>query len=225
MMAANPAPHRPLTRPIRSQADLDHGLRKLSEADPALQPLIAACGEVPFSASTPDLKGLARIIVGQQLSVASAGAIWRRVESLLPVFDVPSLATKSDGQLAGCGLSAAKIAAIRAVAARIASGLDLQEIAGTSEAQARALLTDIKGIGPWSAEIFLLFCAGHPDIFPAGDLALRRSFALGLDLDDVPDARSLAQAAQRWAPWRSVAARLFWAYYRHRRHARNVLPV
>jgi DNA-3-methyladenine glycosylase II len=88
-----------------------------------------------------------------------------------------------------------------------------------------AAMTAIKGIGPWTAEIYLLFCGGHADIFPAGDLALAEAVRAALKLDERPADRALREIAAAWAPWRGVAARLFWAYYRAIKGGRDALPV
>ena len=115
----------------------------------------------------------------------------------------------------GCGLSAAKIRALRAVAETIAAGrLDLEGLAALDAEDAHHALVAVTGIGPWTADIFLLFCLGHPDAFPAGDLALQEAAKLALALKSRPDAARLERIAERWRPWRGVAARMLWAYYR-----------
>jgi DNA-3-methyladenine glycosylase II len=86
-------------------------------------------------------------------------------------------------------------------------------------------MTAVRGIGPWTAEIFLLFCGGHPDIFPAGDLALQEAVKVAFGLDDRPGDKQLREIALPWSPWRGVAARLFWAYYRAVKGGRDALPV
>ena len=114
-----------------------------------------------------------------------------------------------------CGLSSPKIRALRALAEAIVAGaLDLKGLETVGAEEAHQALVAVKGIGPWTADIFLLFCLGHPDAFPAGDLALQEAARLALDLKKRPDEKRLARIAERWRPWRGVAARMLWAYYR-----------
>ena len=111
------------------------------------------------------------------------------------------------------GLSAAKIKTLRAITAACAEGLDLRGLARLPAEVVRERLTAVKGIGPWTADIYLMFCLGDPDIFPVGDLALRNSVAEALCLPAVIGPGELGEIAEKWAPWRSAAALLFWAYY------------
>jgi len=115
--------------------------------------------------------------------------------------------------LRACGLSGPKIRALTAVAEAVAEGLDLSALASLPAAEAHRALVAVKGIGPWTADIFLLFCVGHPDAFPAGDLALQEAARLALGLRHRPDVRKLEKIAERWRPFRGVAARMLWAYY------------
>lgn len=211
---------------ITCRRDIEEGLAALLAIDPELQPIARIAGEIPLRLRPAGFEGLARIIVAQQVSVASAEAIWTRVAAALPVVDAAAVADASHEDLKACGLSRPKIATLRALAAAsLADGLDLARLAGQPAAEAHAALTAIRGIGPWTADIFLLFCAGHRDIFPAGDLALQNAVRDGFDLGARPDARTLAAFAARWSPWRGIAARLFWAYYRARRSGVQTLPV
>ncbi len=184
-----------------------------------------AAGPLPLRRSDADLKGLARIIVGQQVSVASAAAIFSRLEALVEPFDVATLSAHDDSALTGAGLSRPKVRTLRAVCEAVEAGLDLSQLAGDEAGGAHARLCAISGIGPWTADIFLLFCAGHPDIFPAGDLALRESVRAAFVLDERPSPRDLAVMAELWQPWRGIAARLFWAYYRTLNRDREGVPV
>ena len=122
------------------------------------------------------------------------------------------------------GLSAPKIRTLRAVAAACRDGLDLDGLAALPAEDAHARLTAIKGIGPWTSDIYLLFCLGHPDIFPAGDLALRVAVADAFGLEPPVAVADLAAMAERWSPWRSVAATLFWGYYSARK-SRKAQPL
>jgi DNA-3-methyladenine glycosylase II len=113
---------------------------------------------------------------------------------------------------------------LRAIAEAAVEGLDFDHLASLPGEDAHARLTAIKGIGPWTADIYLLFCLGHADVFPAGDLALRVAVAEAFGSDAPMPIRALEVLAVKWSPWRGVAARLFWAYYRATRK-RAALPV
>ncbi|WP_321334464.1 DNA-3-methyladenine glycosylase 2 family protein [Breoghania sp.] len=193
--------------------------------DPRLMPVAEAAGPLPLRRHEADLKGLVRIIVGQQVSVASAAAIFARLEALVAPFNVATLSAQDDAALTGAGLSRPKVRTLRAVCEAVGAGLDLSQLARDEADEAHARLCAISGIGPWTADIFLLFCAGHPDIFPAGDLALRESVRAAFSLAERPMPRDVAAMAERWHPWRGIAARLFWAYYRTLNRDRESMPV
>ncbi len=123
------------------------------------------------------------------------------------------------------GLSAPKIKAIREIGKAVAKGdIDLEAVGNMAADEAHAALTKLHGVGPWTADIYLLFCLGHADAFPAGDLAVQESARIALGLRKRPDAKALAKLAESWRPWRGVAAHLFWAYY-HAVKKRDVMPV
>ena len=184
--------------------------------DPELiETLLAVGGPPPLRRREPGFAGLAGIIVSQQLSVASARAIFSRLEARVTPFEAGPLAAASEEDLRACGLSTGKIRTLRAVAEAVnAGGLDLAGLAALGAEEAHAALVRVKGVGPWTADIFLLFCLGHPDAFPAQDLALQEAAKLALKLKVRPDAARLERIAERWRPWRGVAARMLWAYYR-----------
>ena len=149
------------------------------------------------------------------MSVASANAIFGRLEAALRPLSAESVLAAGEAALRLCGLSGPKIRALTAVARAVAAeGLDLVALAEMPAPDAHRALIAVKGIGPWTADIFLLFCVGHPDAFPAGDLALQEAARLALDLKARPDARALEKVAERWRPFRGVAARMLWTYYR-----------
>jgi DNA-3-methyladenine glycosylase II len=204
-----------LVRIIATEEDIADGLAHLARADPRLRPAIAAtAGSVPVRRREAGFAGLVHIIVSQQLSAASAEAIWRRVEAAMPELSPATIIGISDQTLRSAGLSGPKIRTVRAAAAACSSGLDLDSLAAMEAGEASAALTAIKGIGPWSAEIYLLFCLGNADVLPAGDLALRIAAAAALGEPAIPSPSTLAGIAAAWSPWRGVAACLLWAYYR-----------
>jgi DNA-3-methyladenine glycosylase II len=163
----------------------------------------------------PGFAGLVWIIVAQQVSTASANAIFKRVEANLVPLGAICVLAADDAALRACGLSLPKMRALRALAQAIEDKtLDLAGLGLLAAEEAHRALIAVKGIGPWTADIFLLFCLGHPDAFPAGDLALQEAARLALGLKRRPNAIKLRQIAERWRPLRSVAARMLWAYYR-----------
>lgn len=200
---------------IHSEDDLDRALTALEALDPArIAPLRARAGRPPLRRRAPGFEGLCAIVVSQQVSVASARAIESRLLGRFAPLDAAALAAASEEDLRACGLSAPKMRTLRACAEAIGEGrLDLDALASADAQAAHASLTAVKGIGPWTADIYLLFCLGHPDAFPAGDLALQEAARLAFGLRKRPDARRLDALAQAWRPWRAVAARLLWSFY------------
>ena len=208
-------------RPIATEWDLDAAVLRLSACDPVLvEHLLAVGGRPPLRRGRPGFEGLTSVIVSQQVSTASAAAIFGRLRAaLLPAdgstFGVADLAAADDATLRAAGLSAGKVGTLRAVAEAVGNGalpLDLLESL-PAEAAAAALVA-IHGIGPWTAASFLLFSLGHPDVWPAGDLALQEAARVALRLDARPDAAALERIGERWRPERAIAARLLWSYYR-----------
>lgn len=213
-------------RRIDSERDVTDGLAALVALDPRLAPIVAVAGPVPLRRRPAGFSGLARIVTAQQVSVAAATSIWARVEAIVGAEPDPrALADHSDEALRGAGLSAGKVRTLRAIAEACADGLDLAAVADAGEEAAIAELVRIKGIGRWTAEIYLLFAAGHPDVWPAGDLALRTAVGEGLGLAERPDERAVREIATAWSPWRGVAARLFWAYHAACRSGREATPA
>ena len=200
-------------RVIRGEEDIREGLAALAVTDPRLLPVIDAAGPVPLRLMEPGFAGLAFIVVSQMISKASAAAIWRRMSDAGPVTPEDYLAHPPE-VVAGFGLSRAKAATLVNLAAAVSrSRLDLETVCTVDPVQAMAELTALPGIGPWTAEVYLMFCAGHPDVVPSADVALQASLAKAFGLQQRPSARAVTVMAETWRPWRSVAARLFWAYY------------
>lgn len=191
-------------------------VERLRAKDPELiERLIATGGQTPLRHREAGFAGLATIIVSQQLSTASASAIFGRLQARIVPLEAAGIAKATDEDLRACGLSNAKIRTLRAVAQAVVEGsLDLKALGGLDAEDAHKALVAVKGVGPWTADIFLLFCLGHADAFPAGDLALQEAAKLALNLKRRPDAARLERIAERWRPLRGVAARMLWAYYR-----------
>lgn len=211
---------------IKTLDDVAVGLTALKELDPRLEQVIAKAGPVPLRRRDPSLENLMRIIVSQQVSVASAAAIWERFITAFDLSNPANITTVPDEALQAVGLSRPKIKTIRAVAHEAQeNGLICEALVGVPANAVHERLTQIHGIGPWTAEIFTLFCLGDPDIFPVGDIALQQAVMDAFDLNERPKGDILDQIALQWSPWRGVAARLFWAYYAATRRKADALPV
>jgi DNA-3-methyladenine glycosylase II len=204
-----------MRRLIETETDIADGVAALNASCEVIRRIAPVTGPPPLRRQRRGLDGLLWIIVGQQVSVAAGDAIWAKFEANLPARRPEDLLAAPDALMQGSGLSAPKIRAMRAVAEAMASGaLDLDALAGMEAEDAKARLTAVKGVGPWTADIYLMFCLGHADAFAPGDLALQEAIRLAFRLDERPDAREAGMIAVRWAPWRGVAARLLWAYYK-----------
>jgi DNA-3-methyladenine glycosylase II len=154
-------------------------------------------------------------VVSQQLSTASASAIWTRLAAALDPFDHTAVLRARTPRLARAGLSAPKIRTLKAIARAIdRNEVDLSALVDCPADEAHAALTALHGIGPWTADIYLLFCLGHADAWPAGDLALQEAARLLLSLKTRPTTKDMGPLAEAWRPWRGAAACLLWAYYR-----------
>lgn len=193
---------------------LQRHIDRLVGIDPRLADVHRRAGAFEIRKQPGGFAGLAKVICGQQLSVASARAIWSRFEQLDGALDPARYLTLSEEQVRGTGFSLGKFRTVRVIAEAVVSGaLDFARLETLSAEAAVAQLTALRGIGPWTAEIYLMFCSGHPDVFPAGDLALQKSVQHALGLDAQPSIKELIGIAQAWSPHRHAAALLFWRYY------------
>src|SRR6185437_10533756 len=214
-----------MTNFLHTDVDLRASLAELVLADPRLKPVAEKAGPFGLRRREPGFPGLCAIVCGQQLSTASAAAIRNRLFAAFDPFHHDILRRARTDKLKRLGLSAPKIKSIREIAKAVGKGqIDLVAVGNMDADNAHAALTALHGIGPWSADIYLLFCLGHSDAFPAGDLAVQEAARIAFDLRKRPDAKRLTKLAEAWRPWRGVAAHLFWAYY-HAVKKRNVVPV
>jgi DNA-3-methyladenine glycosylase II len=200
---------------LDSDAALKAGVEALVGLDPVMARLVRE-GVVPGLRRRPaGFEGLAWIVVGQQVSTASANAIWGRVKERFPTVSPEAILGVSDEELRAAGLSRPKVRTLRAVAGAVEGGtLPLDHLGDLPADEAHRLMVAVKGIGPWTADVYLLFCLGHADAFPAGDLALQEAARIADGLEARPSARDLTERAEAWRPWRGVAAKVLWAYYR-----------
>jgi DNA-3-methyladenine glycosylase II len=213
---------------IETEADIERGIAALVAAEPRFAPLLALTGLPPLRRREGGFAGLVSIVCAQQLSTASANAIWSRLIAAYDPFEPRRLLRARGPRLARLGLSGAKIRALRAIASAIDSGaLDLTALADLPADAAHDALTTVHGIGPWTADIYLLTCLGHADAWPAGDLALQEAARLAFGHHARPSTKEMVALAEPWRPWRGVAARLLWSYYRavKRREGAPIAPT
>jgi DNA-3-methyladenine glycosylase II len=200
---------------IHTEAELVAATARLIAADRRLAPAYAVAGPLPLRRRPGGFEGLAAIVVSQQLSTASAAAIWGRLAAAIDPLDPAGLLRARTPKLKRVGLSMGKIRTLRAIARAIRDGvLDPKNLADLPADDAHRLLMQVHGIGPWTADIYLLTCVGHADAWPAGDLALQEAARLALALKARPTTKEMGPLAEPWRPWRGVAARLLWTYYR-----------
>ena len=212
-------------RRIETHDDIAEGIEALTRLDPRLGVVAARAGAVPLRLVNPGFASLAGIVIGQQVSRASADAMSARLAALIDPLDAEGVLAGGEDALRAAGLSRAKQATLLGLARAVTvDRLDLHRLTGLEAAESIARLTALRGIGPWTAEVYLLFCAGHPDIFPARDVALQSAVGHAFSIAPRPAEKAVSALAESWAPWRGVAARLFWAYYRTM-HGREAAPV
>lgn len=198
-------------RIIETDADVAEGAAWLAGQDAALARALDLAGPLPLRRRPDGFAALFNAIIGQQVSTASANAIWARLETGGLVAPEPVLAAGEDG-LRAAGLSRQKIAYALALAE---AGIDYDALRRAPDAEVIKTLTAVKGIGIWTAEIYAMFALGRVDVFAPGDLALQEAAKLIFDLPARPKEKELRQMSQDWSPWRAVAARLFFTYYRN----------
>ncbi|MGH6677651.1 MAG: DNA-3-methyladenine glycosylase family protein [Bradyrhizobium sp.] len=204
-----------MTVHLNTQADLEGAIETLVRQDPRLKPILEIAGMPSLRRREPGFVGLAHIVCGQQLSTSSASAIWARLTAAFDPFHHDALRRARADRLGRLGLSAAKIKTLKHVARELAAErLNLDVLAEENAEAAHHTLTALPGIGPWTADVYLLFCLGHGDAWPAGDLAVQEAIKLGLGLKERPTEKQMAPLAEVWRPLRGAAAHLWWTYYR-----------
>jgi len=199
---------------ILSQITLTEGLKYLSDRDPDLAVILDDLGAPPLWSREPGFGTLICIILEQQVSLASARAAYERLLAAVSLLTPESFLDIDDSLLKRIGFSRQKISYSRHLAQSIIDGsLNLETLSAMDDPAARAALVKIKGIGPWTAEIYLLMALGRPDAWPRGDLALAVAVQKVKCLAARPTPDTLEEMSTMWRPWRAVAARLFWHYY------------
>ena len=193
---------------------LSLGLQQLAARDPDLSAIVARLGAPPMWDREPGFPTLIHIILEQQVSLASARAAFDRLRAAASPLTPEAFLTFDDARLKSIGFSRQKTAYARGLAQAVQAGqLDLTELAGLPDDEVRRVLLKLKGIGPWSADIYLLMALRRPDVWPAGDLALALAAQRVKRLPSCPSPAELEAMGDEWRPWRAVAARLLWHYY------------
>lgn len=197
-------------RIIKSDACVSEGAEWLAAEIPLFKLALAETGPLPLRLKPDGFAELLSAIISQQVSVASANAIWGKMQ-MANLTDIAKVARATEDDLRAAGLSRQKIRYAQALAQ---AGIDYAALRDTPTADVIKTLTAVPGIGIWTAEIYAMFSLGRADVFPSGDLALQESAKVLFNLTERPKDKDLRLMAEDWAPWRSVAARLLWAYYR-----------
>jgi DNA-3-methyladenine glycosylase II len=209
---------------IHTEEDVARGVAALSLICPHMKMIGETCGVPPLRWREPGFGGLVSTITGQQLSTSSANAIRAKLRAVVDPITPEALQAMSDEDLRACGYSSPKIRTLRAIAGAITSGeLPFESLGMMLPEDAQAALVKVHGIGPWTAEVWMMFCLGTQDIFAPGDLALQEGAKLAMGLETRPTTKEMAVIATRWSPWRAVAARLIWAYYGHVKKRQGVV--
>lgn len=199
---------------VRTKSSIRDHVQALAERDPVFAGVVEKHGVPEPRNSERGAQTLLRTIVGQQVSVAAARSMWAKLEAAFgSPPDLQLLLAATDEQLRAAGMSRQKSGYIRSLAELVISGeLDLEKLPDDDD-EAIALLTKIKGIGRWSAEIYLLFAEGRADVFPAGDLAVLVELGRLMGLKEKPTEKQLRELAEAWRPYRGAAAILAWHSY------------
>ncbi len=198
----------------KNEKDLTIALAHLAENDKPLAAAFEKYGTPPLRKKIVGFPGLAQLLVSQQVSTAAAETIFGRFQEAMGDLRPENLLALDDATLRGVGLSRPKQRYLRILAEAVLSGdLDLKKLDRADNETIYNTLVAITGIGPWTAECYLLFVLRRADMFPAGDLALQHGVRMMYGLDDKPSAAALADFAQRWQPYRGAAARLLWSFY------------
>ena len=206
-------------------ASLARGVRALSEVDEDLARVARTCGAPQMWEREPGFPTLVFIILEQQVSLASARAAFERLLAVVPTLTPETFLALDDETLRRVGFSRQKTLYCKLAAAAIVSGaFDLDALSSVDDEAARAALMSLKGVGHWTAEIYLLRALLRPDAWPSGDLALQIAAQEVKGLSARPTAAELDELAEHWRPWRAVAARLLWQHYLYKRGARKLQP-
>ena len=204
-----PKPHR-----IANQTHLDEAIAGLRAADKRLHPVMKRVGPLPHRKHRDEgFEALVSIVVNQQLSVSAADTIFGRVKDRVTPFTPEQLLATDSEILRACGLSGPKQKHMKSIASAIVEGsLDLKRVRNMHDEEARAHLTAVKGIGPWTADIYLMSSLGRADIWPVADVGLQAAIHRAFSLRKRPNEKQMEKLSKDWRPYRTVVARMFWIH-------------
>ncbi len=200
---------------IKTRSELNHLAQSLGQRDSQIANALTKTGPLPFRNRPATFASLLHAIVSQQVSVVSAQAMWKRIEAQVRPLSPQQFLDLDENIVEQLGLSGAKKTYCRALSEALVMGsLNLSRLSNLTDQDALEVLQQVKGIGRWTAEIFLLFSLGRADIWPAGDVALRTAAQALLALPERPDVEEMDVLGEKWRPLRGVAAQVLWAFYR-----------
>lgn len=205
-------------RIITSQECISEGLAALAKLEPKFQQIIKTIEEIPLRRTSEGFDRLLSTIVSQQLSVAAADAIWNKIE-LAGLNKIQKIRKVSDQELRDVGLSKQKIKYVRSLAN---ANINYRSLRTMPTLQVVNELTQVSGIGNWTAEIYAMFSLGRADVFAPGDLALQEATRILFNLPERPSEKDLRSMAKDWSPWQAVAARLLWSYYNQQKKREGI---
>ncbi len=205
-------------RIITSQECISEGLAALAKLEPKFNQIINTIEEIPLRRTSEGFDRLLSTIVSQQLSVAAADAIWNKIE-LAGLNKIQKIRKVSDQELRDVGLSKQKIKYVRSLAN---ANINYRSLKTMPTLQVVNELTQVSGIGNWTAEIYAMFSLGRADVFAPGDLALQEATRILFNLPERPSENELRSMAKDWSPWQAVAARLLWSYYNHQKKREGI---
>lgn len=198
------------------EALLARAVGELAARDPDLAAVVERCGAPPLWARPPGFATLVRIVLEQQVSLVSARAVYERLEEGVGGVSPQRLAAVGEQGLRELGLTRQKASYCHGLATAVRDGrFDLDAVARLDDDSAHAALTSLRGVGPWTAAIYLLMALRRPDVWPRGDLALVKAAQQVKNLDAPPDRETFETLAEPWRPWRAVAARILWQHYQN----------
>lgn len=205
-------------RIITSQECISEGLAALAKLEPKFKQIIKTIDEIPLRRTSEGFDRLLSTIVSQQLSVAAADAIWNKIE-LAGLNKIQKIRKVSDQELRDVGLSKQKIKYVRSLAN---ANINYRSLKTMPTLQVVNELTQVSGIGNWTAEIYAMFSLGRADVFAPGDLALQEATRILFNLPERPSEKDLRSMAKDWSPWQAVAARLLWSYYNQQKKREGI---
>ena len=205
-------------RIITSQECISEGLAALAKLEPKFKQIINTIEEIPLRRTSEGFERLLSTIVSQQLSVAAADAIWNKIE-LAGLNKIQKIRKVSDQELRDVGLSKQKIKYVRSLAN---ANINYRSLRTMPTSQVVNELTQVSGIGNWTAEIYAMFSLGRADVFAPGDLALQEATRILFNLPERPSEKDLRSMAKNWSPWQAVAARLLWSYYNQQKKREGI---